>query len=110
MQTPNRSGSILGPVEPGILDRQGSSPDGELDGPAHHLEVLAMLAQVGRHVEPLHLAGDLDRLAGGVEALDQTDTGASLDDRLAESPTADAVRRDDPDAGHDDATHTIPHR
>ena len=69
-----------------------------------------MLAQVRRDVEPLDLAGNLDRLARGVEALDQADARTTLDNRLAELPPANAVRRDDPDAGHHDATHTIPHR
>ena len=109
MQTPNRAGSSSLGLQAGILDRQRRRADGEPHGPAHQLQVLLVLAQVGQNVEVLDLARDLDAQARRVEALDVVHAGTPLEDRLAELATADPIGRNDADSGHHHAVHWFPH-
>ena len=64
-----------------------------------------MLTQVRKDVEVPDLAGDLDRQARGIEALDVADAGTPLEDRLAELAAAYPVGCNHSNSGHDDAVH-----
>ena len=55
-------------------------------------------------VEVLHLAGDLRRKAGRVEARDASDAGLAGEDCRPRLGDADADGRDDAETGDDDAT------
>ena len=110
MQTPNRAGSSRSVSSPESSTAMRRRTDREPHGPAHQLHVLLVLAQVGQNVEVLDLAGDLDRQARGVEALDVIDAGSPLEDRLAEVATANPVGRNHADSGHDHAVHVAPPR
>ena len=109
MQTPNRPGSSRLRIETGILDRHRGRADGKPHGPAHHLQVLLVLAQIRQNVEILDLSGDLDAQTGRVKALDVIHAGSPLEDGLAKVATAYPVGRDNADSGHDHAVHFVPH-
>src|SRR5271157_2623673 len=92
-------------TEAGILDRHGRGTHGEPHRPAHQLCVLPILSQVGKDIEVPNLTGNLDREPRGVEALDVTDAGTPLQDRLAELAAANPVGSDHTYSGHDNAAH-----
>ncbi len=96
-------------LDAGVFDRHRGRSHGEPHGPAHQLQVLLVFAQVGKNVEILDLAGDLDTQTRRVKTLDVIHAGPPFENGLAEFATTNPVRRDHADSGHDHAVHFVPH-
>ena len=96
-------------LDAGVLHRHRGRSHGEPDRPAHQLQVLLVLSQVGENVEVLDLSGDLDTQTRRVKTLDVIHAGTPFENGLAEFAATNSVGRDHADSGHDHAVHFVPH-